>query len=257
MNQEDSITNFEAGIGLSDHQIDRLNRRFEHAHPDEVLRWAYDTFGSDAVLGTGFGPSGIVLMHRIAELELDIPVFFLDTSLHFDQTYRLRDELEERLGITIHAVRPALSLEEQASRYGDELWKKDPDHCCYLRKVLPLRNYLTDKQAWITGIRRDQARTRKNIRILERDAQNGVVKLNPVAGWSGEQTWEFVRKYNLPYNPLHDEGYPSIGCVPCTSPVQEGEDERNGRWRGGNKIECGIHFSTVTGRFERVNRPER
>ncbi|MGM0506725.1 MAG: phosphoadenylyl-sulfate reductase [Bacteroidota bacterium] len=232
-------------------QIDTLNDRFEGHHADDLLRWAWDTFGEKAVLGTGFGPSGLFLIHRLVELDLPLPIFYLDTQLLFEKTYHLRDELEEKLGITIHQVLPEYSVKEQAEREGDELWNRNPDRCCYLRKVKPLQGYLEDKQAWITGIRRHQADTRATTPVLAWEPTQKVIKLNPVAGYSGEEVWNYIHDLNLPYNPMHDEGYPSIGCIPCTSPVKDGENEREGRWRGEEKVECGIHFSPETGTFVR------
>ncbi|MEX1063654.1 MAG: phosphoadenylyl-sulfate reductase [Balneolaceae bacterium] len=232
-------------------QLAELNRQFEGTHPDRVLAWASGTFGAKAVIGTGFGPSGIFLIHRAHILGLVTPVFYLDTQLLFEETYALRDKLEQKLGISIHKVSPDLSVREQAEKHGEELWNRDPNHCCYIRKVAPLKKYLSDKEAWITGIRRNQSVTREDTQIVEYDAVSDVIKINPLAAWDNDRIWDYIRKHDLPYNPLHDEGFPSIGCIPCTSPVAEGEDERNGRWRGEEKIECGIHFSDVTGRFER------
>lgn len=137
-----------------------------------------------------------------------------------------------------------LSLEEQTEQYDDELWKKDPDTCCHIRKVLPLRNFLSDKKAWISGVRRSQSETRKQTQTVEWDPENEVIKINPLATWTSEDVWDYIHINELPYNPLHDEGYPSIGCIPCTQPVHNGEDERAGRWRGSDKMECGIHSPT-------------
>lgn len=235
-------------------RLDELNKKFEGAHPDRILSWAYDTFGSGIVLGTGFGPSGLFLIHRIHQLGLKIPVFYLDTQLLFDETYELSDKIEELLGISITRVTPSLSLDEQAEAYGDELWKKDPDQCCHLRKVKPLKQYLSDKSGWITGIRRSQSVTRENALIVEYDSVSDVVKLNPLVEWDGDRVWDYIHEHNLPYNPLHDDGFPSIGCIPCTSRVEEDEEERKGRWRGTGKLECGIHFSQTTGSFEPVSK---
>lgn len=255
MNQPQSSTLENLETGFSFDQLEQLNHQFNTEHPDKILQWGFKTFGSKAVLGTGFGPSGIFLIHRIYKLGLGIPVFYLDTHLLFDETYKLHHELEEKLGIAITRVTPELSLEGQADRYGKELWNRNPDQCCYIRKVAPLKKYLADKKSWITGIRRTQSSTRKNTPIIEYDRVNDVIKLNPVAGWENDEVWDYIHENNLPYNPLHDEGYPSIGCIPCTSPVIDGEDERNGRWRGNGKQECGIHFSQTTGKFERGPAP--
>lgn len=230
---------------LSPKLLDNLNKQFEVAGPDQVLSWGYHTFGSDMVLGTGFGPSGIFLIYRLQELGIKIPIFYLDTHLLFNETYELRDRLEERFNISITRVGTDLSLEEQAEKYGDELWKKNPNRCCHLRKVLPLRNYLSDKKAWITGVRRSDSYTRRKTQFVEWDPENEVIKINPLANWTGNQVWNYIQGKGLPYNPLHDEGYPSIGCIPCTAPVgAEQEDERAGRWSGSEKTECGIHVSS-------------
>jgi phosphoadenosine phosphosulfate reductase len=234
-------------------RLKELNKTFEGAHPDRILSWGYETFGSKVALGTGFGPSGLFLIHRIHKLGLEIPIFYLDTHLLFEETYELSDKIEELLGISITRVNPSLSLEEQSELYGDELWKKNPDKCCYLRKVKPLQKYLSDKSGWITGIRRNQSVTRQDAGIVEYDSVSDVVKLNPLVEWDGDRVWDYIHEHNLPYNPLHDDGFPSIGCIPCTSRVSDNEDERNGRWRGSDKMECGIHFSESTGSFEPVS----
>jgi phosphoadenosine phosphosulfate reductase len=227
---------------FSSKDLVQLNERFEDKHPDDVLKWSYDTFGLGVVLGTGFGPSGIFLIHRIYNLGLRIPVFYLDTNLLFDETYRLRDTLEDKYQLSILRLTPELSLEEQADQFGEKLWEKNPDKCCEIRKVAPLRKYLADKKGWITGLRRSQSPSRSQTPILIHDPANQVLKINPLAAWDDDQIWDYIRLHNLPYNPLHDDGYPSVGCIPCTSPVLDGEDVRNGRWRGTGKLECGIHL---------------
>jgi phosphoadenosine phosphosulfate reductase len=225
-------------------EILRLNYKFEAEEPAEILRWIYEEFGSKAVMGTGFGPAGIMLLDIITQNNLNFPVFYLDTDHLFEETYKLRDQLEDFFDLSFDRVCTSLSIEEQAIRYGDELWKKNPNECCYLRKVLPLKNYLSDKKAWITGIRRHQSNTRLNTKIIQWDPFNEVWKLNPLANWSSEELWNYINANKLPYNILHDNGYPSIGCEPCTNPVGSGEHERAGRWAGMNKTECGIHIPT-------------
>lgn len=221
-----------------------LNAHFEKRQPDDVLEWGFNNFGKDMVIGTGFGSSGVLLIHRIVTRNLPFTVFYLDTHLLFPETYKLRDRLEERFGIEFTRVSTSLSVDEQAEMYGDELWKKNPDKCCYIRKVLPLQKYLADKKAWVTGVRRSQANTRKQTRILEWDPENRVVKINPLAKWSNEDVWDYINQHDLPYNPLHDHGYPTIGCIPCTEPPEPKKDERSGRWKNLEKTECGIHLPT-------------
>lgn len=227
---------------LSEEVLNELNILFENSHPDEILDWGFQTFGKKLVVGTGFGPSGILLIHRLVAKNIPVTIFFLDTNLLFDETYKLRAVLEERFGIKIVPVNTDLSLEQQSQNYGDELWRRNPDKCCEIRKVIPLQQYLADKKAWVTGIRRSQGVTRHETNIIEWDPVNQVVKINPLALWSNDRVWDYIDEHNLPYNPLHDYGYPTIGCVPCTEPVSSGEGERSGRWKNSNKTECGIHL---------------
>lgn len=222
--------------------LDPLNRRFETLPAADMLRWGLTTFADDIVLSTGFGPSGIVLMHMVAQIRPKTAVFYLQTNLFFPETLALRDELSERLGLQFTEVHSGLSLNEQAHQFGAALWQRNPDLCCRLRKVEPLRRYLADKKAWITGIRRDQSPTRRQTQIVSWDNANHLVKLCPLAGWTKDQVWAYIEQHDLPTNILHDEGYPSIGCMPCTRPVAAGEAERAGRWAGTEKLECGIHI---------------
>lgn len=218
------------------------NDAFEGRTPRDILQWGLETFSPDVAMATGFGPSGIVLAHYLAGLNPKTTIFYLETDLLFPETYALRDALAERLGITFIPVHAGVSLERQAEEQGPALWARNPDRCCFIRKVLPLRRFLADKSAWITGLRRDQAPSRANTGIVEWDAANGLVKLNPLAAWTKGEVWRYIHVHDLPYNRLHDEGYPSIGCMPCTRPVASGEGVRAGRWAGFVKTECGIHL---------------
>ncbi|HKJ32187.1 MAG TPA: phosphoadenylyl-sulfate reductase [Balneolales bacterium] len=228
-------------LNLND--IKSLNRHFADSVPSDILKWLWSEKGERAVLGTGFGPSGIVLIDLLHKAHLGIPVFYLDTHLFFPETYELRDQLQDRFNCGFIKVSTSLSLDEQEKEYGSKLWETNPNKCCYLRKVLPLKWYLRDKDVWITGVRRSQSESRKNTQLFEWDPQNEVVKVNPLATWTSEEVWAYVTIHELPYNPLHDDGYPSIGCVPCTHPVFS-DDERAGRWPGMAKMECGIHLPT-------------
>ena len=221
--------------------LEPLSRRFERQHPREALRWGLTTYGHAIVLATGFGPSGIVLMHLASQLRPETTVFYLQTDLLFPETMALRDRLAERLGIRFTEVRPDLSLEKQAMLYRPELWQSNPDLCCHLRKVEPLRRFLAGKKAWISAIRRDQSPTRTSVKVVDWDRANQLVKISPLAGWKRDQVWDYLRAYDLPYNPLHDQGFASIGCFPCTG-ANSGEGERSGRWPGTGKLECGIHI---------------
>lgn len=215
--------------------------------PEEILGWAFRHFAPDVALATGFGPEGVVLMHMVSRLRPDTTVFYLDTGLLFPETYELRDRLAERLRLRFTRVATGLALESQAERYGAELWKREPDRCCRLRKVEPLRDFLAGQLAWITGIRRDQTAHRARAGVVEWDRAHGLVKLNPLAGWSQEEVWTYLHLFDLPTNPLHERGYPSIGCHPCTRAVAPGADPRSGRWAGLAKTECGIHLSAGAG----------
>lgn len=227
---------------ISEQDIAVMNENFNNADPGSLLEWACNEFQQKVVLGTGFGPSGIVLMHHLYESEIPIRVFCLNTGLLFAQTYELWKKLERRFNLTIEKVSPILTLEGQKSKYGDKLWESDADRCCHIRKVLPLRKYLANKAAWVTGLRRSQSEFRGTIDKIEWDSTNKVVKINPLADWSRENVWWYIKEYDLPYNPLHDDGFPSIGCVPCTSKASDERDERSGRWKNSTKTECGIHL---------------
>lgn len=207
----------------------------------EVLRWADKIFGHEMALATGFGAEGCVLVSMLSEINPNARFFYLDTDLLFPETYHLRNELEKKYGITFERKASKVSLEEQTIKYGERLWESDSNLCCNLRKVEPLREMLTNLTAWITAIRRDQSTARTNSGIIEHDKKFGLIKINPLAGWTKRDVWRYIVSNEVPYNPLHDQNYPSIGCRPCTSKVQIGEDDRSGRWRGKEKTECGLH----------------
>lgn len=226
---------------MSPEQIRSMSREFEGAYPEDLLRWTFNYYGESAAMATGFGPSGIVLMHMVARVAPEAEIFYLDTDLLFPETHELKRRLGDRFGLRFTRVHSGLSLQEQASREGENLWRTNPDRCCFLRKVSPLREFLQTRSAWITGIRRDQSPTRAETGVFEWDGQNDLVKINPLAAWTTDDVRRYIEMYDLPYNSLHDRGYPSVGCIPCTKPVSEGEDPRAGRWRGHLKLECGIH----------------
>lgn len=223
--------------------LGRLSGRFEHRPPQDVLRWAAASYGDDLAVATGFGASGVVLMHMIAQFRPQSTFFYLQTDLLFPETLALRDQLAARLGIQFTEVHSGLSLGEQAFQYGRQLWLRNPDLCCHLRKVEPLRRFLAGKRAWVTAIRRDQAASRIFTQTVDWDHANGLVKIAPLAAWTRSQVWDYIHAHDLPYNGLHDRGFGSIGCVPCTRALQPGEtDERAGRWADTEKSECGIHI---------------
>jgi phosphoadenosine phosphosulfate reductase len=228
---------------LTDRELAELSAEFEGCSPEAVLRWALDEFDTDVALATGFGAEGCVLVHMLANIRRDARIFYLDTDLLFPETYELRNELANRYGVRFERRTSKLTLREQAREYGDRLWETQPDLCCKLRKVALLEEMFSDLNAWITAIRRDQTPARANAGIIERDKKFGLIKINPLATWSSIHVWNYIAKHDVPFNPLYRAGYSysSIGCGPCTSPVNSGEDPRAGRWRGSAKTECGLH----------------
>jgi phosphoadenosine phosphosulfate reductase len=216
-------------------------RDLEGRSPEDILAFAVIRYPRIA-FATGFGPEGCVLLDVIARHGLPIDVLTLDTGLLFPETYALWRDLETRYRVRIRGVRPALGIEAQAAVHGPRLWERDPDRCCTLRKVEPLRAALAGLDAWVSAVRREQTADRARTAVLEHDPRFGLVKVNPLAGWTHEQVWAYLRENRVPVNPLHDRGYPSIGCRTCTTPVSPGEDLRAGRWRERDKTECGLHL---------------
>ena len=211
--------------------------------PEQTIQWAFDSFGSYVAISSAFGASGMVIIDITAGLRgSSFRLFTLDTQLLFPETYHLMHRVEQKYGIVVERVYPAQSPDEQEREHGDALWSRDPDLCCKLRKVEPLHKKLGELAAWITSIRRDQASTRARTHKIEWDAKFGLVKINPLADWTEEQVWRYLHDHEVPYNSLHDQDYPSIGCTHCTRPVFAGEDPRAGRWSGFSKNECGLHI---------------
>lgn len=230
---------------LNQEELTLLSAKFESEHPSKVLEWVSDSYQLGEVgMATGFGAEGVALIGMIASINKNIPIFYLDTDVLFPETYALRDRLEEKY--SIHLIRYAthVSLERQSELHGANLWETNPDLCCKIRKVDPLREALKNYSGWITAIRREQSMTRANAGIVEWDRKFDLLKINPLAAWTKKEVWKYIMDHDVPYNPLYDEGYASIGCTHCTTPVDEGEDERAGRWRGFQKKECGLHAET-------------
>jgi phosphoadenosine phosphosulfate reductase len=227
-------------------EVRALAEKFESWTLTDILRWAWERFGERAAIGTSFQGAGLVMIHHAVKAGLPFPVFTLDTQLLFPETYELKQRLEDFLGLKIEALVPDETPEQQAGSIAPELWKTKPDTCCTLRKVVPLQRKLETLAVWMTGVRRQQSDTREKTRLLElyhfdvlRD--HYILKLNPMANWSREAVWAHLQEHGIPYNVLHDRGYRSIGCWPCTRPTDAGENERAGRWTGFDKAECGIH----------------
>jgi phosphoadenosine phosphosulfate reductase len=208
---------------------------------EQVLGWADETYSEHAAIASAFGVEGIALIDMASGIWRSLRVFVLDTGFLFPETYRLIEQVEQRYEIAVQRIVPPMTPAAQDRICGLELWKRNPDLCCQLRKIDPLRQKLMGLHAWVTSIRRDQTQERSSIRKIEWDRQFQLVKINPLADWSAEAVWSYVRARKLPYNPLHDRHYPSIGCTHCTRAVDAGEDPRAGRWSGFAKRECGLH----------------
>jgi phosphoadenosine phosphosulfate reductase len=222
-------------------EIAAVNQQLENKSPQAVLRWAVAEFYPRLTMATAFGAEGCCLIHMLAEIEPRVHIFNLETGYQFQETLDLRERLRERYGIVVEYVRPELTVAEYEEEHGGPLHGHRPDQCCYDRKVLPLRRAVQGFAAWISSIRRDQTSHRAEAGVVQWDAKFNLVKVNPLLTWTKKDVWNFILAHDVPYNVLHDQGYPSIGCRPCTLPVGEGEDERAGRWAGKTKKECGLH----------------
>jgi phosphoadenosine phosphosulfate reductase len=208
---------------------------FEAMTAEELLVWAHERFGARLCLTCSWQRQSSALVHMVSELGLDVDIVELDTQVLFAETYETRDRLVQRYDLQLKSFRPV--------EPPDRLWETDPDRCCGLRKVEPLERALRGYDAWITGIRREQAPSRATARKVEWSERYGVWKVQPLVDWDAKRVQAYIHVNEIPYNPLHDRGYPSIGCVPCTRAIVAGEDERAGRWSGSEKLECGIHVN--------------
>lgn len=207
-----------------------------------VLQWAYEAYGDSVVYACSFGAEGIVLIDLISKVKKGAKIVFLDTEIHFQETYELIDKIKEKYPeLRIHLKKPDLTLDEQAEQYGSALWKRQPEQCCFIRKIKPLEEALSGVPAWISGLRREQSPGRKHTDFVNKDERFKSIKVCPLIHWTWDDVWKHIRVNDLPYNDLHDQGYPSIGCIPCTSQVTDSDDPRAGRWAGLDKTECGIH----------------
>jgi phosphoadenosine phosphosulfate reductase len=223
--------------------MSKAREMLEEAGPLEALEWAFKNFGDRVTIATGFGAEGVALIDMAVAINPRADIFFLDTAFLFPETYELRRRIEDRYEIKIRAVAASMTPQQQQELHGPLLWDRDPDLCCRLRKLDPLGPALEGFDAWVTAIRREQSPSRSLARVVEWDGRWSRVKINPLVRWSRADVWRYVVRNSLPYNPLHDRGYPSIGCTHCTQPVRQGEHERAGRWRGRGKTECGLHGS--------------
>lgn len=224
---------------LTEAEVAGLNDRFERAYPSEILRWARDAFPEGhLILSSTFGVGGMALIHMLSEEGIALPVIFIDTLYHFPETLEHAEHVRDRYGFELRTYRPAPSRKVFEAEHGERLWERDEEAFHRLTKVEPMRKALDGAVGWITGRRRGQSPTRAAMPHIELTSR---VKINPLARWSLEEVWTFIRAHKIPYHPLHDLGYASIGDAPLTTPIRPGEPERAGRWRGSVRLECGLH----------------
>ncbi len=222
-------------------QLPPIAARMETRTPQEILRWAADAYGPKLAMATGFGAEGCALIAMLSEITPDVYLFNLDTGYQFPETLDTRDRLIAKYGLPIHLVRAEQTVAEMEAANGGPLYDDQPDRCCHIRKVVPLASAIQGYDAWVSAIRRDQTPDRAAQPIVGWDKKFQLVKVNPLANWTKKDVWDYILKNEVPYNPLHDLGYPSVGCWPCTRAVGAGDDDRAGRWAGTAKKECGLH----------------
>lgn len=223
-------------------ELAEASRELESATPQEIIRWAVDHYYPKLTMATAFGPEGCTILYMLSQIEPNTYVFNLDTGYQFQETLDLRDQFAEKYGINVELKKPELTVEQYERLHDGPLYNRNPDQCCYDRKVTVLRQGVEGMHAWMSGIRRDQSPDRAQAPIVGWDRKFKLVKVSPLANWTKKDVWNLIVKEDIPYNPLHDKGYPSIGCWPCTRAVLDGEqDERAGRWSGNAKTECGLH----------------
>jgi phosphoadenosine phosphosulfate reductase len=229
------------GTAFTTEQLDSVSREMETWTPAEILSWSAKAFGTKIAMATAFGAEGGALIAMLANIPNSVYLFNLETGYQFPQTLELRQKLIDRYGLFVHLVKSDESVEAMENRFGGPIYGTNPDRCCSIRKIVPLRKAIEGYEAWISAIRRDQSSVRADAPIIAWDKKFNLVKINPLANWTKKDVWNYIVKNDVPYNPLYDQGYSSIGCEPCTRAVLEGEGERAGRWSGFAKIECGLH----------------
>ena len=217
--------------------------KLETATPQEILRYAVDRFAPHFTMATAFGPEGMTIIHMLSTIAPKTPIFNLETGYQFQETLDLRERVKDRYGIEVEYKYPDLSVKDYEAANGGPVYKTDPNRCCFDRKLSVLHRAALGKHAWASAIRRDQSPDRAKAPIVGWDRKFQLVKVSPLANWTKKDVWSLISKHDIPYNPLHDKGFPSVGCFPCTRAVGIGEDERAGRWAGFQKTECGLHSS--------------
>jgi len=225
-------------VGLD---LDGVNIEFEHRHALDIIAWATDRYGDRLAVSSSFGADSAVMLHLAAQVKPDITVISVDTGFLFDETLRFQRSLAERLGLNLRLYRPAMTADAFVAEHG-RMWMSNPTACCAFNKQEPFQRAKQELNlaAWMTGIRREQSATRRNAPLIVRDF-DGLIKLSPIADWTAQDVHYYLQENELPYHPLRNEGYTSIGCTHCTRKVDPGEDPRAGRWAGFDKSECGLH----------------
>ena len=234
-------------LRFSDDEIAAANRELDGRTPQEILAWAVRRFHPKLMMATAFGAEGCCILHMLAEIEKGVHVINLETGYQFPETLDLRERIKDRYGIEVEYIRPETSVADYEAEHGGPLYDLRPDQCCHDRKILPLKRAMERHAplAWISAIRKEQTADRAVAGVVQWDAKFGLVKVNPLLNWTKGQVWKFILDHDVPYNPLHDQGYPSIGCWPCTNAVGAGDDDRAGRWAGKKKKECGLHVIEI------------
>lgn len=222
-------------------ELEADSQKLESATPQEILKWAVDRFAPKFTMGTAFGPEGMTIIHMLAEIAPETPIFNLETGYQFAETMEVRERVIKRYGITVEYKYPEQTVAEYEATHGGPVYKTNPTQCCNDRKLTVLHKSAKGMHAWASAIRRDQSEFRAKAPIVGWDKKFQLVKVSPLANWTKKEVWSLISKEDIPYNPLHDQGYPSVGCWPCTRAVLAGEDERAGRWSGFKKTECGLH----------------
>ena len=221
-----------------------MNIAFEEAHPHEILEWALERSGLERIaIASAFQAEGTIVMHLATQMRPDIPILFLETGYQFAETLAFKEQLAERLALNVVDLVGAYTVARQAATFGPRLFERDPERCCDMNKVRPMFEALRGLDAWITAFRRESSPTRSDAPFVEQyelEPDRWIVKVNPMAAWSRQQVWAYLKEHDLPHNPLYDLGYSSIGCAPCTRMRFPDEPERAGRWAGLSKWECGI-----------------
>ena len=229
---------------LSDEALGALNARLEPAHPGEIVRWALEESGlRELALASAFQAEGTCVMHMATRIRPDVPVLFLETGFYFAETLAFKRRLTELLDLNVVKLTGGHTPDTQRVAFGPRLYERDPERCCQINKVEPMLEALRGREAWVTAFRRDSSPTRAAAPIVDRyelEPGSWIIKVNPVATWTRRDTWTYLKEHELPHNPLYDLGYASIGCAPCTRLSLPGEHEREGRWAGLSKWECGI-----------------